>query len=87
MTIDGWWALARIGRESPEPLSIDQKEQPIFGVSIVRAIKERRPAFISTTAGSAYHFSGSSLIRNVSPELRSLILKGEMASSKLGYWF
>jgi hypothetical protein len=63
-----------------------QKEQPIFGVSIVRTIKKRRQAFISMAAGPAYHFPGSSLIRNANPRLRSLILKVEMASLKLGCW-
>jgi hypothetical protein len=63
-----------------------QKEQPIFGVSIVRTIKKKRQAFISIVAGPVYYFFGSSPIRNANLGLRSLILKEEMASLKLGCW-
>jgi hypothetical protein len=37
-------------------------------------------------AGPAYYFSGSNPIRNANLGLRSLILKEEMASLKLGCW-
>lgn len=80
---DGYW------KRKPEPLLIDRKERPIGVVSNVRAIEERRetPKVSPGTgfyicAGPAYHFSGSRLIRKPNVKLRSLILKGEMASSK-----
>ena len=86
MIIDGLVARRHVLEEEAGAAFDRQKEQRIFGVSIVRTIKKKRQASISIVAGPAYHFSGSSLIRNANPRLRSLILKEEMASLNLGCW-